>query len=122
MALTSTANNEVLVVVRGLNIQPTLTPVFRSPGVKRRLPPPAPKEQVRPFPGRVSSDNNTVSAVFDLNELDPWLDAYARLGKPRPWTRAGGTGTRPRFVHAKDVPIRLRDNLTGKLVQRQTIP
>lgn len=120
MALTSTANNEMLVVVRGLNIQPTLTPVFRSPGVKRRQP--ALNKQVRPDPGRVSYDNDTVSAVFDLRVLTPWLDEYDRHGKPRPWARAAGTGIHPRFVHAKDVPIRLRDNLTGKLVQKQTIP
>jgi hypothetical protein len=120
MALTSTANDELLVVVRGLNIQPTLTPVFRSAGVRRRNA--ALRKQVRPFPDRVSSDNETISAVFDLVELNPWLDEFGRQGKPRPWVRAAGSGVQPRFVHAREVPIRLRDNLTGKLVQKQTIP
>jgi hypothetical protein len=116
MTLTSGAS-ELLVVIRGLNIQPTLTPVFRSPAVKRRVN--TLSKQIRPFPGRVSYDTSTVSAVFDLTQLDPWLDEYARGPDPRPWPKKAGP---TRLVRARDVPIRLRDNLTGKLVTTQTNP
>ncbi len=119
MAVVSMNRDELLLAVRGLNIQPTVIPVFRNAGVKRRdanL-----KKEVRPFPDRVSQDNDTISAVFSLPELDPWLDEYENA-KPRPWPRAAGRVVQPRFLQAKDLPLRLRDSLTGKLVRNLTNP
>lgn len=112
--------SEILVVIRGLNIAPTLTPVFRSPGVRRRDP--ALRTQVRPDAGRVSHETDTVSAVFDLTVLDPWLDEFGNGRRARPWPIYGGAGVQTRYAQARDVPIRLRDDLTGRLVQNQTNP
>jgi hypothetical protein len=120
MTLTSIPHNELLLVVRGLNLAPTLTPVFRSPGVHRRDP--ALRTQVRPDAARVTHDDDTVSAVFDLTELDPWLDEFGQAGRARPWPRYAGNAVQTRYAHARDVPVRLRDDLTGRLVQNQTRP
>ena len=121
VAMTAPRTKEMLVVVRGLNIQPTFMPVFRCPGAKQRKPPL--NKQVQPKSGRVSHDSDTVSAVFDLNTLDPWLNQFVKVtGGKRPWPQSSGKGVHPRLVQARYVPIRLRDDLTGRLVQNQTNP
>ncbi len=121
MAVVSHDDTELLLAVRGLNMQPSLVPVFRS-SIVRQNAPALPKE-VRPLTDRTSFHDDTISAVFDRAALQPWLAMYDNFTPGRQLKQFSGNGVRSRFLLARDLPISLRDTLTGKRVRNlQTRP
>jgi hypothetical protein len=121
IAVVSQDEQELLLAVRGLNLQPSLIPVFRS-GIVHQDDNTLRKE-VRPFTGRTSFQDDTISAVFKRDDLRPWLEKYDNLTQGKQLKQFTGNGVRSRFLLARDLPISLRDTLTGKRVRNlQTRP
>jgi hypothetical protein len=119
LAVQSIDNEQLQLAVRGLNIEPGLVPVFADPRVDHYL---------TPIADRLSYDDDTVSAIFDVADLDDWLDLYdAAPGCQRPWARRASSsgrlaGVTSRFFPANALPIGLQDAMTGNLVPFQTRP
>ena len=114
-------NQEILLAVRGLNISESLVPIFRSrvvPVHDSSL-----RKEVRPKEDRTSSDDDTISAVFNQVDLVQWLSVYdaAHPASPSAVQVMGLTGRavggRVRVLPASALPIALRDTLTGKRVR-----
>ena len=114
-------NQEILVAVRGLNISESLVPIFRSRVVP--VHDPSLRKEVRPKEDRTSSDDDTISAVFNQVDLVQWLSVYdaAHPASPSAVQVMGLTGRavggRVRVLPASALPIALRDTLTGKRVR-----